>query len=195
MTDYIITYTKRRFYPTAPVTDDIVIEDIAHALSMLCRANGHYTSFYSVAAHSLNCYEEACARRESSRVRMACLLHDAQEAYLSDVTRPVKQFLPEYRVYEERLQQAIYERFLGSPLSEYESRVVKLIDDAMLYYEFYEFMAEKLQDEPPYVAATPDFYRGTMKQVETEYMDVFSSIDLSDTSEQKATIAWKRTSD
>ncbi len=190
MQDYIITYSKRRFYPLNPKPEDICVEDIAHALSMLCRANGHYDSFYSVAAHSLNCYEEARSRRESSRVCMACLLHDAQEAYLSDVTRPVKQHLPEYSVYEDRLQEAIYEKFLGGPLNEYESKVVKVIDDAMLYYEFYEFMAEKLLEEPPYVAATPDFYRGTMRQVEQEFINVFRSIDLEDTSQQKNTIKW-----
>jgi len=192
MSDYIITYTKRRFFPTKPVIDDIQIEDIAHALSLICRANGHYESFYSIAAHCLNCYEEAVARRESPRVRMACLLHDAVEAYISDITRPVKQFLPEYQAIEERLSEAIYERFLGGPLSEYESKMVKTIDDAMLYYEFYEFMAEKLAEEPPFVAATPDFYRGTMRQVEQEYLDVFNSIDLNAPTEKKATIAFVR---
>ena len=75
-------------------------------------------------------------------------------------------------------------------MNEYESKVVKVIDDAMLYYEFYEFMAEKLLEEPPYVAATPDFYRGTMRQVEQEFINVFRSIDLEDTSQQKNTIKW-----
>lgn len=190
MTDYIITYSKRRFYPLEPKEEDICVEDIAHALSMLCRANGHYESFYSVAAHSLNCYEEALARRETARICMACLLHDAQEAYLSDLTRPVKQHMPEYNMYEKRLQEAIFNKFLGSPLNEYEAKVVKAIDDAMLFYEFYEFMAEKLQEEAPYVAATPNFYRGTMRQVEQEYIAVQKIIDLQDASKQKNTIKW-----
>ncbi len=192
MPDYILTYTKVRFTPAAPVKEDVHIEDIAHALSMLCRANGHYSSFYSIGAHCLNCYEEACARRESPRVKMACLLHDACEAYISDITRPVKQYLEEYKVIEERLSNAIYERFLGSPLTEYEKKMVKIIDDAMLYHEFLEFAGEKLEDEPPYVAATPDFFRGTMKQVEQEYLDVFNSIDLNDNTEVKETIKWIR---
>ena len=96
MSEYITTYTNVNFYPVSPKIEDIHIEDIAHSLSMLCRANGHYSTFYSVGAHCLNCYDEACARRESPRVKMACLLHDATESYLSDVTRPVKQFLDEY---------------------------------------------------------------------------------------------------
>lgn len=192
MPDYILTYTKKKFTPTAPVADDVNIEDIAHALSMLCRANGHYASFYSIAAHCLNCYEEACARRESGRVKMACLLHDACEAYISDITRPVKQYLDDYKVIEVRLSKVIYEKFLGSPLTEYEEKMVKIIDDAMLFHEFLEFSGEKLSDEAPYVAATPDFFRGTMKQVEKEYLDVFKSIDLEDKTEVKETIKWIR---
>lgn len=192
MPDYILTYKKVKFTPTAPVADDVYIEDIAHALSMLCRANGHYSSFYSIGAHCLNCYEEACARRETPRVKMACLLHDACEAYISDITRPVKQYLEEYQAIEERLSNVIYEKFLGSPLTEYEKKMVKIIDDAMLYHEFLEFSGEKLEEEAPYVAATPDFYRGTMKQVEQEYIDVFDSIDLNDNSEVKETIKWIR---
>jgi len=192
MTDYITTYTKIKFRPLEPVADDIKIEDIAHSLSMLCRANGHYSSFYSVGAHSINCYEEACARRETPRVKMACLLHDATESYLSDVTRPVKKYLEEYQKIEEKLENMIYEKFLGSPLTDYERTMVKTIDDAMLYYEFLEFGAEKLFDEAPYVAATPDFYKGTMKQVEQEFLDIFNSIDLEDNSETKETIKWIR---
>ena len=86
----------------------------------------------------------------------------------------------------------IYGKFLGSALTEYEQKMVKIIDDAMLYYEFLEFMAVKMFDEPPYVAATPDFYRGTMKQVEQEYLDVFNSINLDDESDVKETIKWVR---
>lgn len=191
-TDFIRTFTGVCAYPLEPDADEIIIEDIAHSLSMLCRANGHYSSFYSVGAHCINCYEEAYARRESPRVKMACLLHDATEAYMSDVTRPVKKYLEIYRDKEAGLANVIYSKFLGSPLTEYEIKMVKIIDDAMLYYEFLEFMAYKLQDEPPYVAATPDFYRGTMSQVEREYLDIFYSIDLNDISEVKQTIKWDR---
>lgn len=192
MSDYITTYSNIDFYPVTPNKDDILIEDIAHSLSMLCRANGHYSAFYSVGAHCLNCYDEACARRESNRVKMACLLHDATESYLSDVTRPVKQFLDEYIKIENNLASLIYEKFLGSDLTDYEKSIVKIIDDAMLYYEFYEFGAKRLFDEPPYVAATPDFYKGDMRQVEQKYLDVFNSIDLTEIKEEKFTIKFER---
>ena len=79
---------------------------------------------------------------------------------------------------------------MDARLNSYEEKMVKLIDDAMLYYEFLEFGAVKLYDEPPYVAATPDFFRGNMKQVEQEYLDIFNSIDLNDKSDVKETIKW-----
>ena len=81
----IMTYTKKMFDPLCPDAELIDIEDIAHALSMLCRANGHFKSFYSVAQHSINCMKEARASGYSGRIQLGCLLHDASEAYLSDV--------------------------------------------------------------------------------------------------------------
>lgn len=58
----IMTYTKKMFDPLHPNAELIDIEDIAHALSMLCRANGHFRSFYSVVQHSINCMKEAKTR-------------------------------------------------------------------------------------------------------------------------------------
>ena len=110
----IMTYTKKMFDPLHPNAELIDIEDIAHALSMLCRANGHFKSFYSVAQHSINCMKEATARGYSDRIQLACLLHDASEAYLSDVTRPVKAELPRYKEIEAPLQETIWNKWLNS---------------------------------------------------------------------------------
>ena len=79
MENYISTYTNRKINPVQPVAEDIVIEDIAHSLSLMTRANGHLTHFYSVAQHTINCYKEAKARGYSERVQLGCLLHDASE--------------------------------------------------------------------------------------------------------------------
>lgn len=85
-TDWMQTYTGRRFYPFEPSGDDMCIQDIAHALSLLCRYNGHCLGFYSVAQHSvmvsLHC-----------KYPLHGLLHDADEAYLGDISRPVKRSL------------------------------------------------------------------------------------------------------
>ena len=111
MQKFILTYTKIKFYPLQPVMADIKIEDIAHALSLMTRANGHFKHFYSVAQHSLACCKEAEKRGYSYRVQLGCLLHDASESYISDITRPVKQQMQEYYLIEDKLQRCIYERY------------------------------------------------------------------------------------
>ena len=90
MADYITTYTGIHFFPTEPDPEGICIEDIAHALSLLCRGNGHVSTFWSVGQHCIICAREAAAREWPDRLVLACLLHDASECYLSDVPRPFK---------------------------------------------------------------------------------------------------------
>jgi hypothetical protein len=75
----------------------------------MCRANGHIRHFYSVAQHCLNCAREAQARGHSDAIQLACLLHDASEAYISDITRPVKRSLPQYTEIEDVLQSLIFD--------------------------------------------------------------------------------------
>ncbi len=129
----ILTHTRVMFDPVHPDPELIDIRDIAHSLSMLCRANGHFPTFYSVGMHSINCCAEAAARGYTRRVQLACLLHDASEAYLADVTRPVKKELPRYLEIEAPLQDAIWEKFLGRPLTKEEYTQVFAIDHAVLY--------------------------------------------------------------
>ena len=62
MADYITTYSKTQFSPINPKEEDILIEDIGHALSLMTRANGHFPEFYSVGQHCINCCKEAIAR-------------------------------------------------------------------------------------------------------------------------------------
>lgn len=78
MGDYITTFTGKHFYPMSPDPMAICIEDIAHALSLICRGNGHVHKFWSVAEHCICCAKEAEARGLSARVILACLLHDAK---------------------------------------------------------------------------------------------------------------------
>ena len=108
----IVTFTGKHFDPTAPEENLIDLSDIGHALSLICRGNGHVKYFYSVAQHSIACCREAQARGYSDRVQLACLLHDASEAYMSDVTRPVKALLTEYLKVEENLQNMIWNKYL-----------------------------------------------------------------------------------
>lgn len=95
---WVQTHTGRRFDLLDVEDNEIEIYDIAHALGNLCRFNGHTAGFYSVAEHSV-----VVSLRVPPEDQLQALLHDATEAYLGDVTEPLKRLLPEYRTLESRL--------------------------------------------------------------------------------------------
>lgn len=103
---WIQTASGRAFSLTAPRPEDILIEDIAHALSHLCRFTGHTAQLYTVAQHSVLA---SCAA--PPEFALWGLLHDAAEAYLGDVSSPLKGMLPGYRLLEDKLLAAISMRF------------------------------------------------------------------------------------
>jgi len=175
--DYITTYLGENFTPLDPDIDQIHIEDIAHALSLMCRANGHFDYFFSIAQHSINCANEAKARKYSARLQLACLLHDASEAYISDVTRPVKKHLPEYKKIEANLQNIIYIKYLGSALQDDESDLMSQIDNDMLVSEFNALMKKtKVFNTKPILTGTPSFEYRNQSEVETEFLKVYYGI-------------------
>lgn len=104
--DWIQTATGRQFWPIDPRPEDIDLYDIAHALARLCRYGGHCTQFYSVAEHSV-----LLASKVAPENRLWALLHDASEAYLVDVPRPLKPFLAGYREAEDRIMRAVCDHF------------------------------------------------------------------------------------
>jgi uncharacterized protein len=110
-----------------PKSEDIVLEDIAWALAHTNRFNGHASVAYSVAEHSVR-VSHVCDRRDA----WAGLMHDATEAYLGDVTRPLKQLLPAYQILEQNWWEAIADVF-GLPRELPAS--VKRADDLMLRSE------------------------------------------------------------
>lgn len=173
MVSCIHTYKGMEFDPTNPEEEKILTEDIAHALSLMCRANGHFKSFYSVAQHSVNCAEEAAARGYSKRVQLACLLHDASEAYLSDITRPVKEKFTQYHAFEEKLQNMIYSKWICGGLSDEERACVKSVDDAILYSEFLHFVNMEVFEEKPDVFSVPQFDFGGFEETEQKFLNAF----------------------
>lgn len=133
--DYIGTYTGIHFYPLDPRLDEVRIVDIAHALSNICRFNGHTKYFYSVATHSINVCALLRARGENSLVQLYGLLHDASEAYCCDIPRPLKNFLPEYKDIEAGIMATVYEHFGLEPPDKKTIDAVKEADDFILTLE------------------------------------------------------------
>lgn len=131
--DWIQTAGGRQFWPMDPQPDEVFIDDIAHALSMLCRYGGHCLRFYSVAEHCV-----LLSRIAEPEFKLWALLHDASEAYLVDVPRPIKPFLHGYSTAEAKIMRAVELRFklhLGLP-----DRVAE-IDRAILTDERRQIMA------------------------------------------------------
>ena len=123
MEAWIQTYTGKKFWPLRPNGRDLNIVDIAHALSMKCRYNGHCKFFYSVAEHCVH------VSNYVHGVPLWGLLHDASEAYLPDVPRPIKPHLPGFVDLEHEIMSVVTLRYgLGWP----EPPEVKRVDTAIL---------------------------------------------------------------
>lgn len=105
-TAWIETYTGRRFDLLDPEPDQVSIIDIAHSLAAIVRFGGHARQRISVAEHSL-----FVSRIVAPEIAIHGLLHDAAEAYIGDITRPMKALLHDGAELEERILQVIYEKY------------------------------------------------------------------------------------
>lgn len=150
-TDWIQTYTGRQFWPLEPRVEDIDILDIAHALSNLCRYGGHVEQFYSVAQHCV-----LVSRAVPQKHALRGLLHDASEAYLIDVPRPIKRSegMEAYREAEKRLEATIYARY---GLSAEDPECIKTADNQLLRTEQRDLMK-------PAPAAWKDYRVGALPE-------------------------------
>lgn len=170
MSNYMITYSGKKVNPMQLRKNEILIEDIGHALSLLCRGGGHLKYFYSVAQHSINCAMEAKQKRFSTKVVLGCLLHDASEAYLSDIIRPVKQHLENYLEIEAMLQNRIWSKFSLADLSDEEYRKIYLIDDIMLENELAILMNGSVDSNISTLESNPDFSLRESKVIKEQFI-------------------------
>lgn len=171
--DFMMTQSGVHVTPLTPNAEQIFIEDIAHALSHLCRANGHTKYFYSVGQHCINCALEAKARGLSKKMQLTALLHDASEAYMADLIRPVKQFMPEYSVIEDKLLAVILNKYGLDAKLPIE---VKQIDDAMLYMEFKILANAELTHYKAELKSTPDFSEKVCTAIKEDYLKLFKEL-------------------
>jgi 5'-deoxynucleotidase YfbR-like HD superfamily hydrolase len=138
---YIATFTGKQFFLLEPRLEDIDIIDIAHALALQCRWTGHPKFHYSVAQHSYYCSFLGPENEAFDR-----LMHDAPEAYIGDLNRPLKHYTEAgvaYRRQEAIIQKAIAERFGYSVV---EPPSVKIADNSMLFAEKKQIMGYTFEE-------------------------------------------------
>ena len=136
--DWMQTVSGQKFWPIDPKPEEIHLEDIAHALSMMCRFNGHCKWFYSIAEHSVY----VCDLLKPKHKKWG-LLHDAPEAFISDIVKPAKPYIKGYKPVEDRLMAATCDRF---GLIHKEPKEVKRADMAILADEAEQVMGKRPDD-------------------------------------------------
>ena len=141
--DWIETYTGKQFWPLNPNPADVCIEDIAHALSLVCRYTGHSRFFYSVAQHSILCAQLAEYYEMGKRMQLLALLHDASEAYIADIAKPLKPFIVGYKDMERGIQRAVFEGLGIEPPTQDEEWEIKGLDRISLVIEARQLMPLK----------------------------------------------------
>jgi hypothetical protein len=136
--DWCQTATGKAIYPLDLRPDEIDPLDIAHSLALQCRFNGHCKTFYSVADHSLRVLEQVRSMNEDPVAQRWALMHDAAEAYMTDIPRPVRRSIEGWKPIEAAIEEAISKRF-GIPLP--MPATVKYADGALLATEARDLMA------------------------------------------------------
>lgn len=143
--EYVETYTGRMFFPKAPRTQDVTIIDIAHHLSNDCRYSGATDSFYCTAQHCCLLADYVQIIRKGTPLDcLQILIHDGAEAYLRDIPRPIKQFLPEYRKWDHAVQMCIrsWAGLGGVPIPEWQDEV----DSRIIHDERAQLMSDSGND-------------------------------------------------
>ena len=126
---------RKKFNPFKIDPNTICIEDIAHALSMLCRFAGHCEPFYTVCEHSI--WMSMLAKKH----KLKALIHDGSEAFLVDLPKPVKRHLKDYQKIEKNVQSAVYKKY---GLDDSTPQEVSTLDHNMCYTEAKQLGLQKL---------------------------------------------------
>jgi uncharacterized protein len=174
---WLQTYSNKKFSYTNPTVDMIDIEDIAHGLSLQCRFAGQCRRFYSVAEHSVH------VATLMDHNKLSGLLHDAAEAYLTDLPTPLKLLVPGYGRIEKMTERAIEQRFGIDLQGSDVVRQIKLADAVMLKIEAQNLLTGPMIDN--WTDTLPDTHiairiNGWSPMVAREmFTRIFTELDLS----------------
>lgn len=131
--DFIMTSTKNRFYYSDFNSEDILVEDVGNSLSNQPRYCGHTNEFYSIAEHSV-----ILSLVVPDSLKKYALMHDASEAYISDLPHPVKCKLSDYTDMEERIMDCVMEKFDLTYPDSGDYKYFKKMDRVIVVYEMRE---------------------------------------------------------
>lgn len=202
--DMMFTYSGKTIYPCHPELSVICIDDIAHALSLSCRFGGHITRHYSIAQHCIlgvgiimdifdnhpeilrEKFPNVIIDESTMKEMQKCfLMHDATEAYVADIVRPLKRSLPVYNEIEGKWHKEIAKIFKLKELNLDEIEFIKYIDNVMLMIEASQLL--KTRTEKIYLGdfveiTWKDFYSEikeySIPAVELLYLDFYRSLFL-----------------
>lgn len=161
--EWMETYTGDKFHFTKPRPEEIHIEDIAHHLSLLCRYTGACKFFYSVAQHSLY-----VAQLVPEELQLTALLHDAAEAYLNDISRPVK-YSHRLDITEQEITKVIDAKYgINSHHPD-----IKLADDIMLATEAGQLMKNMTDWKPLPQPVNIAIHQVAPYMIESAFLDRF----------------------
>lgn len=190
----ICTISGQEVYPFTPDPEDIILADIAHALSLKVRYTGHTEWLYTVAQHSILMCRWANDLGLSEDVQLQCLMHDAAEAYLPDIASPLKSsiyvdvsnlpFLPDedplfrkmsmapFKAVEESLLWVIFGRFQMNP---HMDPMVKTLDTAIYLVERKVLLPDCdwwTPGDHDLPATAPPIIREKSEDLEEEFLDL-----------------------
>lgn len=150
--DWMQTYTGIQFHPLDPRPEDIDPADIAHSLSLICRYGGHVHRFYSVAEHCV-----LMSQAVPSAFALWALLHDAAEAYVGDMVRPLKRQMPAYCDAEDAVLSVITMKFglpsfgrgvLPPAVKDADNRILLTERDALMPNTRYSWAQDGMEPLP-----------------------------------------------
>ena len=169
--DWSQVFTGKKFWPLDPNIDEVDIKDISHSLALQCRFNGHCENFYSIAQHSV-----LVSKLVPKDQALAALLHDASEAYIGDIIRPLKKFLPKFKKIELKIEKVIFEKFGVKNANQEE---IKKADNIALITERRDLMKNspgKWKEEKDYKPSSEKIIAVGPEEAEKKFLERFKEL-------------------